>query len=250
MTIVDDLMVTAQEDEHKPFEDVLKKTPLEFTKNDGEVLRFFGLIIEQSPEKKQSRNGHEYTQSEYRISVEQKIYDELEEIEDPENLRGTLSEGEELWARAMIGKAAWLMTSIRVDLTGDVSILQQDMTSDKRKDIIPKVNSLIRKVLDHGLMLTIKYLFKPQQLIMYTDASFDSNTGNSQLGYMVATKQQDYYKCSVLTWGLRKNARKTISSTAVVTHMYWIAIDKLAHALFDFLGNGNGKTRERQQVCE
>ena len=94
-------------------------------------------------------------------------------------MRGALSEDEEYWARAMIGKAAWLMTSIGEDLTGDVSILQQEMTSDKRKDIIPKFNSLIRKALDHrGLMFTIKDLFKPQ-IIMYTDASFDSNTGNS-----------------------------------------------------------------------
>ena len=234
MTHVDDLMVGATENEHQRFESLLQKTNLEYTKNEGSVLKFLGLIVEQNQEKKVSRNGHEYIQSEFRISVEQKIYDELEEIEDPENLRGSLSEDEEYWARAMIGKAAWLMTSIRADLTGDVSILQQEMTNDKRKDIIPKVNSLIRKALDHrGLMLTIKYMFKPQ-LIMYTDASYDSNTGNSQLGYMLLTKEEDDYKCNVLTWGSRKNARKTVSSTAAETHAYWLAIDKLAHALSIF----------------
>ena len=162
MTHVDELMVAASENEHARFEDLLQKTQLEFTKNDGDILKFLGLIIEQSQDKRTSRNGHEYNQAEYRISVEQKVYDELEEIEDPDNLRGNLSEDEEYWAEAMIRKAAWLMTSIRADLTGDVSILQQEMTNDKRKDIIPKVNSLIRKALDHrGLMLTIKYMFKP-----------------------------------------------------------------------------------------
>ena len=124
MTHVDDLMVAASESEHTRFENLLQTTQLEFTKNEGDILKFLGLIIEQTQEKKTSRNGHEYTQSEYRISVEQKVYDELEEIEDPENLRGSLSEDEEYWARAMIGKAAWLMTSVRADLTGDVSILQ------------------------------------------------------------------------------------------------------------------------------
>ena len=65
------------------------------------------------------------------------------------------------------------------------------MTNDKRKDIIPKVNSVIRKTFDNrGLMLNIKYIFKPQ-LIMYTDASFDSNSGISQLGYMLVTKEED-----------------------------------------------------------
>ena len=94
MTHVDDLMVGANESEHKRFESLLQKTQLEFTKNEGDILKFLGLIVEQAQEKKVSRNGHEYTQSEFRISVEQKIYDELEEIEDPENLRGSLSEDE------------------------------------------------------------------------------------------------------------------------------------------------------------
>ena len=51
---------------------------------------------------------------------------------------------------------------------------------------------------------------------------------------MLVTKEEDDFKCNVLTWGSRKSARKTISSTAAETHAYWIAIDKLAHALSIF----------------
>ena len=76
MTHVDDLMVGATESEHARFETLLQKTQLEFTKNEGDVLKFLGLIVEQAQEKKISRNGHEYKQSEYRIRVEHKIYDE------------------------------------------------------------------------------------------------------------------------------------------------------------------------------
>ena len=176
------------------------------------------------------------------------MYDELEEIEDPENLRGNLSEDEEYWARAMIGKAAWLMTSVRADLTGDVSILQQEMTNDKRKDIIPKVNSLIRKALDHrGLMLTNKYMLKPH-LIMYTDASYDSNTGNSQLGYMLITKEEDEYRCNVLTWGSRKNARKNCK---LHRHRNPCVLDRnrqVRLCTLDFLGVGYGETGKRRKT--
>ena len=63
MTHVDDLMVAASEDEHKRFEDLLKKIQLEYTKSDDDILRFQVLIIEQSHETKTSRNGHQYVQS-------------------------------------------------------------------------------------------------------------------------------------------------------------------------------------------
>ena len=51
---------------------------------------------------------------------------------------------------------------------------------------------------------------------------------------MLIAKEEDDYRCNVLTWGSRKNAKKTVSSTAAETHANWIAIDKLAHALCIF----------------
>ena len=75
-------------------------------------------------------------------------------------------------------------------------------------------------------MITIKYLFEPR-LIMYTEASYYYNSANSKLGYMLVAKEEDEYRCNILTG-------KSVSSTAAETHAYLIAIDKLAYSLCIF----------------